>query len=85
MGLIVFFRIMAQIISGAGHHVYADKCDDFHAHVVASCEAADRHAQVELHEEERPTKQEEKMHEEQTELSHTALGVLQATETIETP
>ena len=74
-----------QVISGAGHHVYADKRDDFHAHVLASCEAADRHAEVEELEEEKPTVQEEKMHEEQTELRHTAFGVFQATETIETP
>lgn len=83
--LYLLIQLLLQVISGAGHHVYADKCDDYHTLVAASCEAADRHDQVKQTEEERPTEQEEKVHEEQTELSHTAVGALQATEAIETP
>lgn len=42
-----------QIIDGAGHHVYADKTDEFHRLVLTACKTVD----------EKPTSEEERVHE----------------------
>lgn len=75
-----------HVIGGAGHHVYADKKDEFHRLVLAACQSADslsvtRNVMVE----EKSTEAEERVHELQTEISHTVLGVMQVTETLESP
>ncbi|KAE8739444.1 hypothetical protein FOCC_FOCC015066 [Frankliniella occidentalis] len=38
--------VNVQIISGAGHHVYADKSDVFNAHVEKACQMADKAADI---------------------------------------
>lgn len=38
---------MLQVISGAGHHVYADKSDIFNQHVEKACQMADESSNFE--------------------------------------
>lgn len=66
--------------------MYADNRDEFHRLVLTACELSDNlsvpsNAIVD----EKPTVAEERVHELQTEISHTVLGTMQATETLETP
>ena len=75
-----------QVIRGAGHHVYADETDKFHRLVLTACKATDNSKGVaNLTVDEKPTAEEERVHELQTEISHSVLGAMQATETLETP
>jgi len=74
------------VIKGAGHHVYADKCDEFNSLVLKACESADNELKILPNQEDISTSQaEEKVHQLQTETSQSVLGALQATEFIESP
>ncbi len=74
------------MIKGAGHHVYADKCDEFNSLVLKACESADNELKILPNQEDISTSQaEEKVHQLQTETSQSVLGALQATEFIESP
>ncbi|EFX80395.1 hypothetical protein DAPPUDRAFT_304102 [Daphnia pulex] len=75
-----------HVIGGAGHHVYADKTEEFHHLVLTACKTTDNSKEViELTVDEKPTAEEERVHELQTEISQSVLGALQATETLENP
>lgn len=75
-----------HVIKGAGHHVYADKCDEFNSLVLKACEASDCELKISPSKEDISTSEaEEKVHQVQTETSQSVLGALQATEFIESP
>lgn len=66
--------------------MYSDKTDEFHRLVLAACNKSEVSPGVaEAILDETPTAGEERVHEKQTEMSHTVLGTMQATETIESP
>jgi hypothetical protein len=54
---------------------------------LGACKSADNSQEIVkvTTEEEKPTAEEERVHEMQTEISHSVLGAMQATETLETP
>nr|CAH0110460.1 unnamed protein product [Daphnia galeata] len=76
-----------HVIGGAGHHVYADKTDEFHRLVLSACKTVDNSQEVVevITIDKKPTAEEELVHERQTDISHSVLGAMQATETLETP
>ena len=80
-------KFCIQVIGGAGHHVYADKTDEFHRLVLSACKTVDNSQEVVevMTIDKKPTAEEELVHERQTDISHSVLGAMQATETLETP
>lgn len=88
MSLVWFIRsfFLYQIIGGAGHHVYADKLEEFHDLVLGVCETVDDlPSKGESTINEKTTALEDQVHEVQTGIGRTVLGTIQATEAIETP
>lgn len=76
-----------QVIKGAGHHVYADNCEEFNSLVLKACESLDVDSMYQPHTitDKKSSSEEEQVHQRQVDLSQTPVGVLQATETIENP